>query len=402
MASLQTKPAIPSAPTGDAPSIVAMVTRVLTPSQWGAVALVGVPFLALFWEWIFRQHRMSWDKLDDWGHAYAIPFISMYMLFAARREILAAPRRTFWPAFPAMLLGIAAYVFFIVGVSNHMLQGFSLILVLGSLLLFLLGPRAFRFAFIPVAFLVFAITISEQIMIKLTFPLQLVASQGAYWLMSAVGTVWSSMASTDFLVTLKGNTLIVDFKGETHPLNVAEACSGMRMVIAFLALAAAAGLFGCRHWWQRTALLVLATPVAVVLNVFRVALLGFATLYDPGLATGDAHMIIGTLLLVPGLGAFMGLVWALNRCVAEDQPAAAQKGSGSKANPAKASGAKASGANASGAKASPKKPASAASGTSAAAAKPASATPTPATNSSSAASGVSASDAQRGTTGGTP
>lgn len=291
----------------------------LTTPQWAAIGLIAAAFIGLFWEWMYRQHRFSWDRLDDWGHAYAVPFICLYIAWTAREQLLAAPRKAFWPALPPLLLGVASYVFFIVGVSNHMLQGFSLILVLGSLLLLTLGPRAFRYLFLPVMFLVFAITISEQVMIKMTFPLQLIASQGAYWLMSAGATIWSAFSSTDFLVTLKGNTLVVDYAGTSHPLNVAEACSGMRMVIAFLALAATVGLFGCKQWWQRTALFLLATPVAVLLNIFRVALLGFLTLYDPGLATGDAHMIIGTLLLVPGLFAFLGIMWALNRCIAEDE-----------------------------------------------------------------------------------
>jgi exosortase len=315
VATIQTKPQIDQAASGTVP----FASRLSAP-QWTAIALITAAFIGLFWEWMFRQHRFSWDGLDDWGHAYVVPFICLYIAWTARERLLAAPRRAFWPALPPLLMGVASYVFFIVGVSNHMLQGFSLILVLGSVLLLTLGPRAFRFLFLPVLFLVFAITISEQVMIKLTFPLQLIASQGAYWLMSAGATIWSAVSSNDFLVTLKGNTLVVDFDGKSHPLNVAEACSGMRMVIAFLALAATVGLFGCKLWWQRITLFLIATPVAVVLNIFRVALLGFLTLYDPGLATGDAHMIIGTLLLVPGLFAFMGLVWALNRCIAEEEP----------------------------------------------------------------------------------
>lgn len=313
MATIQTKPQIASAPS------VSLSARLST-KQWAAIALLSAAFIGLFWQWVYRQHRFSWDMLDDWGHAYAVPFICLYIAWTARERILAAPRKAFWPALPPLLLGVAAYVFFIVGVSNHMLQGLSLILVLGSVLLLTLGPRVFRFMFLPVLFLVFAITVSEQVMIKLTFPLQLIASKGAYWVMSAGATIWSAFSSNEFLVTLKGNTLVVDYAGKSHPLNVAEACSGMRMVIAFLALAATVGLFGCKQWWQRVALFLMATPVAVVLNIFRVALLGFLTMYDPGLATGDAHMIIGTLLLVPGLFAFMGIVWALNRCVAEDEP----------------------------------------------------------------------------------
>ena len=72
--------------------------------------------------------------------------------------------------------------------------------------------------------------------------------------------------------------------------------------------------------------------MAIGLNVVRVAVLGFLTvLVDPELASGEAHMIIGTLLLVPGLGLFLLLVWILNRVVSDEPPPSEQVGSTSKA-----------------------------------------------------------------------
>jgi exosortase/archaeosortase family protein len=55
--------------------------------------------------------------------------------------------------------------------------------------------------------------------------------------------------------------------------------------------------------------------VALVLNIARVSVLGLLTLSDPELSKGGAHKVIGTILLVPGLGLFLLVVWALNRAV---------------------------------------------------------------------------------------
>ncbi|MFN9992936.1 MAG: archaeosortase/exosortase family protein, partial [Phycisphaerales bacterium] len=110
------------------------------------------------------------------------------------------------------------------------------------------------------------------------------------------------------------------YKGEDIPLNVAEQCSGMRMVVAFLALSAVMSLQN-RFWWQRIALILLATPVAVFLNVIRVGVLGLASLYSRGLATGDAHMLIGTLLLVPGLFLFLACSWSLEKMIVDEKGA---------------------------------------------------------------------------------
>jgi exosortase/archaeosortase family protein len=86
----------------------------------------------------------------------------------------------------------------------------------------------------------------------------------------------------------------------------------------FFALAGAVALLMTRTWWQRIALMLLALPVAVFTNVLRVAVLGLLSMWKPGLASGDAHMLIGTVVLVVGLGIFMGIQWALEKIV---QPA---------------------------------------------------------------------------------
>ena len=199
-----------------------------------------------------------------------------------------------------------------VGVPNHMMQGVSMILTIQAIALLVAGPKIFRHLFLPIAFMIFSVTLSEQIMIKVTFQLQLIASKGAWVMLSVIGSVFG------FLVDLDGNTLSVG----GNKLNVAEACSGMRMVVAFYALAAAVAVLGCRHWWQRVALLLLAAPVAIFMNVIRVAVLGLLSLGNVNLAAGEAHMLIGTLLLIPSLALFLAVVWTLNKLV-DEEPAAA-------------------------------------------------------------------------------
>lgn len=287
---------------------------VFSPVGYAFAAFLLVAFVGVFWRWFFNQHQHSSGKLEDWGHAYAIPFISLYLVWMRRDELLKLPVRTFWPGLAPFLLGIVSYFFCVVGIKNHMLQGFSMILCLFGMLLLLLGPAMMRVLFLPIGFLGFGVTLAEKVMINITFQLQLVASQGAWILLSLLGPIFG------YRVDVNGNTLeMLTNSGQTIPLNVAEACSGMRMVIAFIALGAAVALISCRHWWQRVALLLLAAPVAVFMNVIRVAVLGLLSLIDPQLAGGDFHMFIGTLLLIPGLGLFLAIVWALNKAVADPE-----------------------------------------------------------------------------------
>lgn len=282
--------------------------------------LLAAGFVALYFRWLYFQHLNSWTYPADWGHAYVVPLISGYLIWQRRDELAAAPYRPFWPALAPLLLAVVGYMVFVATHfrGGHMIQGWAVVTSIGAVSLLVLGPRAFGLLFLPIAFLVLGVTISQEVMIRLTAPLQLIASQGAYVVLSIIG------ALAGFSVEIDGTLLkLIDRVGEPHPLNVAEACAGMRMVIAFFALAGATALLGCRHWWQRIALMLLAAPIAILVNIGRVAVIGGLSLIDQNLAGGQAHMLIGEVLLVPGLLLFLLVVWVLNRVVRDQRKGAA-------------------------------------------------------------------------------
>lgn len=288
-----------------------------TPEGVVMLVLLMVAFGGLFFRWFKVQNLVSSTQIEDWGHAYFIPVISGYLVWRHRTTLARLQPSVFWPGLAPLVLGVMCYFLGVVGIKNHMFQGFALILtVLGAAIL-ILGPAFLRFVFLPIAFLVFAVTVSEKIMIELTFPLQLTASQGGFFVLSMIGAI------SGFNVEVNGNLLkIIDSTGAEHPLDIAAACSGMRMVVAFFALGATTAILGCKLWWQRTALMLLAAPIAILINIGRVSVLGLLSLADSDLASGEAHTFIGTLLLIPGLGLFMLVVWILKKVVGAEAEAA--------------------------------------------------------------------------------
>ncbi|MGP1271809.1 MAG: exosortase/archaeosortase family protein [Phycisphaerales bacterium] len=274
--------------------------------------LIALAFVLLFYRWFAKQSEFSSAMIEDWGHSFFIPLIAGYMVWQRRREIAASLPEPFWPGLVPVLLGIAAYLTFSIGPipGVHMFQGFSVVLTLFGVALTLFGPATMRHLFLPIAFLAFGVTIAERIMLEVTWPLQIIASQGAFVLLGLIGLVFGFQTDVD------GNILtVITASGEEFPLNVAQACSGMRMVVAFVALGATVAVLTCRLWWQRIAVLLLSVPVALLMNILRVAVLGLLTLQDRNLAQGEAHTLIGTLLLFPGLGVFLLTVWALKKIV---------------------------------------------------------------------------------------
>jgi exosortase len=296
-------------PSGKPPRIGGL----FTPEALVMAVLIAAAFIGLFYRWFRIQNVISSTQLEDWGHAYFIPIISGYMVWRHRAELARLEPRVFWPGLAPFLLGIMCYFMGVVGIKNHMFQGFSIVLTVLGLAILILGPAFLRYLVLPIAFLVFGVSISDKIMLELTFPLQLTASQGGHFVLALIGAV------AGFSAEVKGNLItILDRAGNEHPLDIAAACSGMRMVVAFFALAAATALLGCRLWWQRVALMLLAAPVAIIINIGRVSVLGLLSMADSDLASGEAHTFIGTLLLIPGLLLFLLVLWTLNKIVGPD------------------------------------------------------------------------------------
>ncbi|QYK47213.1 MAG: exosortase [Phycisphaeraceae bacterium] len=286
------------------------ILGILTPTGAAMLLVVAAAFVALFFRWFLVQNRHSSKSIEDWGHAYIIPLICLYLIRMREKDLARLKPAPFWPGMVPMLLGVMSYFYCMVAVKNHMLQGFSLVLTVYGAALLLLGPAIARLLFVPIGYLAFGITISEAIMNNITFRLQLVASQMSEVTLGVLAPLFG------FSVQAEGNSIeLITANGKSHPLTIAEACAGLRMLIAFLALGVAVALVACREWWQRIALVLLAVPVALLMNAVRVTVLGLLTLVNPDLAAGEAHTLIGTLLLIPALGLYMGVVWILNRIV---------------------------------------------------------------------------------------
>jgi exosortase len=149
-----------------------------------------------------------------------------------------------------------------------------------------------------------------------TYRLQDISAKGAYLLLSLFGLD----------VDLTGNVLTVFDAGKPHLLNVAEACSGMRMLVAFLALGVAMAYVSLPTIWQRVALVLMGVPVAVFVNVLRVATLGVLTLVNPEFAAGEFHHFIGLLWLVPAFLLYLLVLWILSNLVVTDTQEAAHAG----------------------------------------------------------------------------
>ncbi|GAB4546388.1 MAG: hypothetical protein Tsb0013_05160 [Phycisphaerales bacterium] len=285
-----------------------------------------IAFFAMFWRWFLTQHSMSMGAPEDWGHAYIVPVVGVFYIWTKRREILRTDASVYWPGLAVALLGVVTYLYFVLAFPNHMFQGFALVLTVAGLVLLIGGTRVFGVLFFPIAYLALGVTISDQIMTLVTWPLKQFAAVGGDIFLQMIGLETERAPGSNVIYVLSSQP------GKPPvPLNIEEACSGMRMVIAFIALGTAVAFLSCQYWWQRIALLLLTLPVALGMNIVRIGALGVVGLIDSELAGGDSHSIIGMILLFPSLAIFMGCVWLLNKAVVETPEGDGTKTKGAKA-----------------------------------------------------------------------
>ena len=183
-----------------------------------------------------------------------------------------------------------------------------------ALVLLMVGWKMWLALLFPMLYLAIGIRMPPRLLLMVTPTLQVWASKGSYVLLNIIG----------YDTEISGTVLSVSHNGGLIPLNVAEACSGMRTIVSFLALGIAVAFLGCKHWWQRIVLVALGVPVAIFINVLRVATLGVASTIDEELARGQAHVYIGMLWLVPAFALYMGILWVLQHFFVENRDRDAQ------------------------------------------------------------------------------
>lgn len=308
-----------STPLSSAPSVrprprgAELVSR----QGWVWIGLMAAAFIMLHWNFVRRTYLIATDQWGgDWSHALAIPFISIFYIFLNREELAQLPRRTCWYGLPILFAGIFSYAFWIAPGRNDMFQGYSMIVGLFGLVLFLLGPSMMRLLWFPILFLTLAVKISDRIWENIAAKLQLIAAQTATIILNIIGIE----------AEVRGSTIEIfrDYQ-PLGALNVAEACAGLRMLMAFVALGVAIAFLFDRERWQRLIMVLSTVPIAITVNVARVTIMGVLYTIDPALSTGDFHKFVGLLMLIPAMLLYLLLGWILDKIIIKDPAPAAPK-----------------------------------------------------------------------------
>lgn len=249
-----------------------------------AVLLVLIGWL---YSSILLHLAKQWMSDPNASHGFFVPAFSLLVLWQNRARLARLPRQPSSWGLPIVAFALLVLVVGVMG-AELFLSRVSLLLLIAGLVIFFAGWRFFRGVVFPWAFLILMIPIPAILFTEITFPLQILTSKLASLLLPLAGVP----------VLREGNVIYLP----TMPLEIAEACSGIRSLLSLASLAVIYGYLAESRIWARITLALAAIPIAVAANSLRIVGTGLLVQYwDPEKAEGFFHTFSGWLIFLVSL-----------------------------------------------------------------------------------------------------
>ena len=287
---------------------------IFSPANTWKMILLAVCFLALHQFYLRKLFRV-WVTEPDWSHGFIIPLFSLYFIASNYQKLLKVRVKTSRFGLLLVLGGLAMETLALVFTFDYALY-LGMIVMLFGIVLWLAGWQVMKIVWLPVLFLFFAVNVPEMIYREVAYAFQQFAAHASVFILQITGV------EADMAGALGQAETVIDMYtagGHKQQLNVEEACSGMRLLMAFGALSVAVSYLSDRAPWQRVILVLSALPIALFCNLLRVLITGYLYYFGyPTYAQGIFHTFTGLLMLIPAGVMFLGLAKLLDQLLVED------------------------------------------------------------------------------------
>jgi exosortase len=273
------QPAAPTVPgrfVGLALGMTAALFTALIVSHWGTLAHMAD----------------RWAHDPQYSHGFVVPLFALVVLWSRNKMLTRTMWHPSWLGLPLMALGM---ILRIVAVESDLepLDSLSLVPTGFGLVLLAGGWSVLRWSWPALAFLAFMMPLPFSVEMALAYPLRRLATEMSTYVLQTLGCP----------ALAEGNIIFID----DIQMGVAEACSGLGMLMTFFALATAMALIGNVSLSNRLVLVASAIPIAILANVVRISATGVA--YHLGgkeseFAKMIYHDLAGWLMMPLALGMF--------------------------------------------------------------------------------------------------
>ena len=244
---------------------------------------------------VYDAKTFGADTNDD-AVGCMIPWGVLGLFWWKRKELLAAPLKTWPPALMLVLFGLGLH-FLGYLVEQPRISIVALFVGVYGLTGLAWGATWLRRSFFPFVLFAFCVPASEQLL-PVTFPLRLLSS----WLTAVVANLLT-------IPVVRVGTQLMSPDG-SYQFDVAAACSGIRSLVAIFLLATIYGFVSFRSPAKRFLLMALALPLSVLGNFMRLMCIILAAEFGGQSAGNYVHEggPFGIISLIPYVPAIFVLI----------------------------------------------------------------------------------------------
>jgi exosortase len=259
---------------------------------------LGLALIWSYWPILGTLTDRFWRD-PQYSHGFLVPFFSLFLLWYRRDLWLGNPPEPSIWGLPLLVGGVVMRLFS-ARIDDNSIESFSIQPMLAGVVALVGGWKMLRWCWPAIAFLGFMMWRPYSFEQALSMPLRKLATVMCTFMLETLG----SPAVAD------GNNILLD----DVPLKIADACSGLGMLVTFFTMSTALAMLLERNWLEKTGIVLCAIPIAVFANVLRITATGLAQVYWGSQA---AHLIMhdlaGWLMMPLALLMLWFCVWLADR-----------------------------------------------------------------------------------------
>jgi exosortase len=230
------------------------------PSQRTPLMILGglVALLVVAYFDMFALTRAAWSE-GLYSHGWIVPVFALVLIWMRWQPFGPVPAHERWIGFGVLAIGLSARLYAAeYGVNTY--DRLSFLPAIFGVFMLVGGLHVIRWAWPALGFLIFMFPLPNMLERPILGGLQKFASICSTFVLQTMGMAAFRQGN---LISIPGSDL-----------NIAEACSGLRMGTIFGAMAVFMIFIIERPWWDKFVILLSAIPIAILVNIIRITVTG--------------------------------------------------------------------------------------------------------------------------------